>query len=138
MALRTVACCLLLVLAGYTTGLPGASDSADPTATATPAPVSVHPGLTADVDVQAFQAPPVRIVATEHPTGRTVVDGTYDGTFTAEFDEGTGSFEANTTYRVVLYVDGEPAWDRVVRHYEGYELRVGENGNVTVESHSMA
>lgn len=97
-----------------------------------------HTQLAARVEVQAFQAPPVRIVATEQRTNRTVVNESHNGTFTVEYDDDAGPFEANTTYRIVIHVAGEVAWQRTVNHYEGYTLRVGENGNVTLQSHAMA
>ncbi|TSD16057.1 hypothetical protein DP107_02440 [Haloglomus irregulare] len=93
--------------------------------------------MTADVDIQAFQAPPVRVVATGHPTNRAPVDGTFEGSFTAESDEGAGAFEADTTSHAIVSVDGGTAWDRTVRHCEECGPRVGEDGNVTTEGHAV-
>jgi hypothetical protein len=148
MALRTVTCCLLLVLAGCA-GLPASGGPAERSATPSPTPGGTptptpegedfsYAQLTAGFEVQAFQAPPVRVVAVGHRSGRTVVNGTYDGTFAVEFGDEDGPFVRNTTYDVTLRVNGEVAWNRTIRNYEGYQLRVGENGTVTETGHWVA
>ncbi|MFD1635260.1 hypothetical protein ACOZ4L_16000 (plasmid) [Haloplanus ruber] len=40
--------------------------------------------------------------------------------------------EAATDYRIVIHTNGTVQWNKSVQDYEGYELRVEENGTVTV------
>lgn len=132
-AIRSVLLVVLVVVAGCAETPPGDDGAAftEP---------GVHPGLTADVDVHSLALEPVRVTITElGEDGRGVVlDRTYaDSVVTIEFDD-EDVFRENGAYRVTIRVNGTTRWDRTVRHYEWYELRIENDGNVTVVTHAMA
>lgn len=122
--------CALLFLSGC------AGNPQTPTQTGTLTEAGVHPGLTADVDVVSDANAPVRVTIVEMGvTGRgTVLDRTYTGVVDVE-DE---VFRENGDYRVTIRVNGTVRWDRTVKHFETVELRVAENGTVSVTSHTIA
>lgn len=132
----------LLVLTTGCLGGPVDRD-ASPTPTATTdtdlptlTPADVHPDLTASLEIHHFTEATVHVTVVEVSTDRTVVDRTLpEDESVTDLDS---AFREDGDYEVTIRVDGQVRWAETVDHFEGYELRVHENGSVTVESHSMA
>lgn len=144
MTRRVVVCCLLLVLGGRTVGFPDAGSPTGERPTSTPTlehemdpPGGPTPVMSAQVDLRGSSAPPVRVVATDRQAGRTVVNATYEGAFTADFDDET-ALEPERGYKFTIRTGGEIAWQETVRHYERYDLYVTANGTVQVESYVVS
>lgn len=138
MSIRAGLLCLLVLVAGCSgSGPTGDSQTVDSTESFTE-PVA-HPGMTADVDVRNLALAPVHITIIElNENGRGVVlDETYTDKVAIELDE-DDVFRVNGRYRVTVRIDGTVRWNTTVEHYEGYELRIENNGSVTVTTHAMA
>lgn len=91
-----------------------------------------HPGGTAYVNIENPHHVPVHITITElNENGRGVVlDRTYDRE-TIVFDGDKDVFRKNGKYQVEIRVNGTIEWDRTIKHYIGYTLRIENNGTVT-------
>lgn len=141
--LGTVILLVLVVVAGCVGGPADRDTAATTTPTTTTdtdlptlTPADVHPNLTASLEIHHFTEATIHVTVVEVPTGRTVVDRTLrDDESVTDLDS---AFRENGDYEVTIRVDGQVRWAETVDHFEGYELRVHENGSVSVESHSMA
>lgn len=135
----------LIFTAGYTTATPiGGSPTPTPTPTPTEKPTltepSVHPGLTANLEVLNYALAPVHITVSElgsHGRG-VVLNKTYTDQTKIEYGDAGTVFRENGSYRVVIRVNGTVRWNETIHHYGSYELQIDSNGSVTVQSHSMA
>lgn len=140
MTLRPVLLCVLVLVAGCATVSTGdGPTSGEPTGTPTLTPADAHPGLTADLAVRVDTHRQTTVQVTElGGGGRGVVfEETGDAPRTLRFGGGSVVRE-NGRYRVVVRVNGTVRWERTVRHFESYELRVERNGTVTVVSQAIA
>lgn len=67
-----------------------------------------------------------------------VTDGAHDVVLNRTYTERYGVHDFDpvmrpcSDYQAVIRVDGEVKWNRTIRHYEGYEMRVEENGTVSI------
>jgi len=113
-----------------------------------------EPTTTTDRQSPTTTAPP-STAASCYGAGRLEIQTFYDGrldvrlvnlsdghTITRTYTERSGVYDFSplmTTddYRVVLTTNGTEAWNRTVRCVEGYTLRVGQNGNVSVLSRGI-
>ena len=127
---------LMMLLAGCSGYNPSTTPETDTGPFTEP---DVHPGLTANLDIQNLALAPVHITITErHENGRGIVlDRTYNDRTTIEFEE-KDVFRENGEYRVEIRVNGTIEWNRTVKHFESYELRVENNGTVAVVTHAVA
>lgn len=144
-SLHTVLVGTLIVTAGCTTATPsGGSPTISPTPTTSETPTltepSVHPGLTANLEVSNYALAPVHLTITElGQYGRGIVlNKTYTDQSNIEFGDKGRVFRENGSYRVVIRVNGTVRWNETIQHYESYQLQVDSNGSVTVQSHSQA
>lgn len=98
-----------------------------------------HPGLAAQLDVKIFSSEPVRIEIIELGIqGRGVV---YNKTISTTGEVLFGEdrlFRENGAYRVRITVNDISKWDRVIKHFEIYTLRVERNGTVNVTEHVIS
>lgn len=131
--LHAVLTVVLFIVAGCTTTGPMGGPASE-----TPTDPEAHAGMTADVDIRSLALDPVTIIITETSNnGRGVVLNRTYTNVTIEFGDGT-LLRKNAEYRVLIRVNGTTRWNETVEHFESYELRIENNGSVTVRSHAMA
>lgn len=127
MNFRCAIICLLVVTSGCVS-FPNQNTAATDTATETPEPATTEP-FRAFVQVNIQTEDAVNIRAQELTSQEVVLNKTY--TSKGPVDIGR-SLEPATDYRIVIRTNGTVQWNESVQDYEGYELRVEENGTVTV------
>lgn len=127
--------CLLVLI----TGCSAIPSDGPPSSNATLTEPDKHPGLTAQVEIQISTTDSVQIEAVElGEQGRgTVFNKTFAEVTRVSFDK-NNVFRKNRAYQITIQVNDSVKWDKKVKHFESYELKVEQDGNVVVESHSIA
>ena len=104
-------------------------------------PTFTEPGVmsggTADLDIDVLGGQPIHVTIEElGERGRGIVlNETYREEYTLDFGDNESLFLKHGNYRVTIRVNGTVQWNETITHHETYDLRVEENGSVTVTGH---
>jgi len=119
--------CFLIVTSGCTSFTDQNTNTTD-TVTATTEPATTESiKIFFKVNIQTEDR--VNIRAKELESQDLVLNKTYTSKKRVDIGQ---SLEAATDYRIIIRTNGTVQWNKSVQDYEGYELRVEENGTVTV------
>ena len=127
MKFRYAIICFLIVTSGCTSFTDQNTSTTD-TVTATTEPATTESvKIFFKVNIQTEDR--VNIRAKELESQDLVLNKTYTSKKRVDIGQ---SLEAATDYRIIIRTNGTVQWNKSVQDYEGYELRVEENGTVTV------